>query len=634
MTLRFPILDDEKAYLGTWLFLPKKYIAEQVLRSSLTLPIDQTRTMVCFQDHPNHLAVPRCLIPRAELETQFPVVDLIPASQEHTVQSDITLDMMRPDRSVQHDSVEAMIEAGGGILNLSCVAGDTILGLNRGGKGFSMPISTVYERLRGGRYAWDTSIPTKIRSLKENWVGLHRLVDVVCTGVKETVVLRLTNGKTVTLTPDHRVLTSQGWVPAGELHCGDLVVTDATAPSCKDSKIEDAHCAHHTAGYVGFGYGMPFQVEVESVTPGPQTQVYDVICDDPHHNFAGNGIILHNCGMGKTVIALELVARLKKKTLIVVKGDGLIGQWRDQIQDRLKFPTELGLIQGPVNSWKWEGCAITLASLDTLARHHANVPAELRRSMGVVVWDECHSVAAMSYSKTAALFPGQRFGLTATVHREDDMESVFLWHIGPVAFSDLTQDLIPTVTLLPSPIDLRLNDPYVYRQVCDKRRELSHTKLMNYVANLEQEINFVERHLREAVNAGRRILAISWSKDQLNTLHKRFPQSGLITGDVKGATARQRALSDHQLTFGIAQLAREALDEAELDTLFILTEYRSAGMLQQSVGRIQRLLKGRKKSPRVVIIQHNRVQGISHRARHMIRYFRAQGFTVEEAPQR
>jgi superfamily II DNA or RNA helicase len=459
MNLHFPILDNDKAYLGTWLFLPKQYVAESVLRSALTLPIDQTKSLVCYQDHPNHLAVPRSLIPLDEVREQMPLIDLRPQHMEYPISSDIRLDAVRPDRSTQRESIDALTQADSGLLNLAC-------------------------------------------------------------------------------------------------------------------------------------------------------------------------------GLGKTIVALELIARLKQKTLIVVKGDGLIGQWKDQIAAHLSFDTPLGHIQGPVSSWVWEGCAVTIASLDTLSYHRNRVPAALRRAPGLIIFDECHLLGARQLSQTATLFYGKRVGLTATVHREDDMESVFLWHVGPVLYQDLSQDLIPRVTLLPSPVRISLRDPAIWAEVRDRRGELSHTRLMNYAVNQKEELDFVEHHIREALKAGRRVLAISMSKDQLNALHQRFPDSGLITGDVKGQKARQHALSQHQLTFGIASLTREGLDEKALDTLFILTEFKAEGMLQQTVGRGQRQLEGKQKDCHVVIVQHRNVEGVRGRAYKMVSYFRRQGFEVTVAPNR
>ena len=45
----------------------------------------------------------------------------------------------------------------------------------------------------------------------------------------------------------------------------------------------------------------------------------------------GGGIICVPCGYGKTVIALNILAQLKKKTLIVVHKSFLMNQWRERI---------------------------------------------------------------------------------------------------------------------------------------------------------------------------------------------------------------------------------------------------------------------------------------------------------------
>lgn len=457
MELHFPILDRDKAYFGAWLYLPKKHIAESALRSALTLPIDQKKTLVCYQDHPHHLAVPRALIPREEVQAKLPLIDLRSSTTEHPIQSDIILDALRPERTVQRDSVDALLRSEGGLLNLAC-------------------------------------------------------------------------------------------------------------------------------------------------------------------------------GVGKSIIALELIAKLRQKTLIVIQGDGLIGQWKDLIQEHLNVP--LGHIQGPPSSWDWKDKAVTIASLGTLSYHRDRVPADMRRAFGLIIYDECHALGARQFSRTASLFYGRRIGLTATVHREDDMESVFLWHLGPIVYQFLEQDIPPKVTLLPSPVRVSLKNPNVWSAVRNVRGELSHTRLMNYVANLEEELDYVAHHIQEALNVGRRVLAISTSKDQLNTLHQRFPESGLITGDIKGQKERQRALSEHQLTFGIAKLTREGLDKRELDTVFVLTEFKAEGMIQQSVGRAQRFIEGEDKECHVIIVHHRDVDVIRNRAPKMVNYFRRQGFEVKEAPRR
>jgi superfamily II DNA or RNA helicase len=247
-----------------------------------------------------------------------------------------------------------------------------------------------------------------------------------------------------------------------------------------------------------------------------------------------------------------------------------------------------------------------------------------------IVVHNCHHLSAREFCKTADLFPGRRYGTTATVQRGDGSEVVFLWHLGPVIHSNLTQDLAPTVTFLMSPSQVDLQDREVQERVLDVGGNVHSRRLINYVACLDEELEFVAGHIREALTAGRKILALSLSKDQLGLLHDMFPESGLIRGDVKGSEVRRRALKEHQLCFGTTDLAKEALDDRKLDALFVLTEFVKEGMLQQAVGRIQRIMDG-KKNPRVVVIRHRKVTKLERMAKRMQSYFLKQGFKVEVA---
>lgn len=51
---------------------------------------------------------------------------------------------------------------------------------------------------------------------------------------------------------------------------------------------------------------VPVVDEVASVEPAGETDVYDIVCADPHRNFVANGIIVHNCGKTpETIVAAE-----------------------------------------------------------------------------------------------------------------------------------------------------------------------------------------------------------------------------------------------------------------------------------------------------------------------------------------
>ena len=76
---------------------------------------------------------------------------------------------------------------------------------------------------------------------------------------------------------------------------------------CQDdslANLELASRSEHAIEHKGethFGQGIPEYVKMESFTADGETDVYDIKCEDPHHNFVAGGIVVHNCGKDKLV---------------------------------------------------------------------------------------------------------------------------------------------------------------------------------------------------------------------------------------------------------------------------------------------------------------------------------------------
>lgn len=339
------------------------------------------------------------------------------------------------------------------------------------------------------------------------------------------------------------------------------------------------------------------------------------------------GILNLACGAGKTVIMLHAVANWGVPTLIINDREHILDQWKDEIKSFLSFQGGIGWIQGKPKTWDWEK-PIVLASLKTLAMYADQFPTGMHHHFGTVIWDEVHHLSAPDFSKTAPAFLGNRYGTTATVERGDGTEIVYLSHVGPIIHSNLEQDIQPRVWFANSPTNPDMNTHEVWREVSDVTGELHIGKLSAYIGTLDQELKHIQQHLDHALQSGRNILAISMSKDQVNKLYEMYPQAGIITGDVKAAGSRRAALK-HQLTLATAHLAKEALNDRNLDALFILTEFTKEGMLQQATGRVQRMKRG-KKRPHVVVISHPHIRPLNAMNKKMRRYFRKQNFEVRE----
>jgi superfamily II DNA or RNA helicase len=274
----------------------------------------------------------------------------------------------------------------------------------------------------------------------------------------------------------------------------------------------------------------PFEVVDCRPTYYPSMQFHSVIKLDsknPHETIqrdaleamlrSRGGILQLSCGRGKTIIALELIARLGVPALIVVDNSQLLRQWREEITKFLGVPEkEIGLIGDGVFDWQKK---IVLATYQTLAQKAATFPQEVRRWFGVTIWDEAHHVAAPTFSRSVDLFYGRRYGLTATPNRPDGMNVLYELHIGPVVYKNLTQNLKPEIYFVWTGMQVDTKDAQVRPMVCDKNGELHLGKLAGYFGQWDTRLNFISTEVRKAANAGRKILVLSNSVDELINLY-------------------------------------------------------------------------------------------------------------------
>lgn len=112
----------------------------------------------------------------------------------------------------------------------------------------------------------------------------HKVLATLCTGVKDCVDIHCADGTVVTVTPDHRVLTVDGYKRADALTDDDKIIT-SRLPVVKLENVD-------AAGDVNF-YNVGW-TRVKNVMPAGQHTVYDL--DVPTARaFVANGLVVHNC---------------------------------------------------------------------------------------------------------------------------------------------------------------------------------------------------------------------------------------------------------------------------------------------------------------------------------------------------
>ena len=353
-------------------------------------------------------------------------------------------------------------------------------------------------------------------------------------------------------------------------------------------------------------YGFPF------VDMRPKFQRVDFTCHVKPRNTEqekalaalmenDSGVLNLGCGKGKTKLSLLKIAQRKVPTLVIVPNGGIMSQWEEAIlgdKERgiapsLEFEGEMGMIKGPVFNW---AAPITLALVSTLwMRIEAGtVPAQMYSYFGLIIYDEVHQIGAPKFSLTARPFVGDKIGLTATVEREDGLDPIYLYHIGEPFYSDLEQELIPRIYFQQTPVVLD------YEKA--KAGDMMNVSLLRTMLGRNYSGNVYRYHqIRDAVDAGRKVLCLSHSVDQLKLFNAMFPGGGLIIGSTP-QDKRMQVLRESKICFAIASLGSTGIDDSSLDTLFWLTPFRSKNALQQSMGRIQRAKVG-KKQPVMVVFE-------------------------------
>jgi superfamily II DNA or RNA helicase len=336
-----------------------------------------------------------------------------------------------------------------------------------------------------------------------------------------------------------------------------------------------------------------------------------------------SGTLNLSCGKGKTVIALKMVAQLKVATIVVVNSTALLEQWREEALKHLGV-ADVGVVQG--DTTQWENRAIVVAMVHTLAGKKELWSREFRRRFGLVIYDEGHHMSAPVFVKSADLFYGRRYSLTATAERLDGLERVYQFHLGPVIHTNLTQQLIPKTIFHRLKWEMPIRDKNL---VTDVSGEINLSKVRVYLGSLYWRNHIIYKDLMRDLTEGRMILVLTHSIKHVSTLHDYFSASGsgMITSHVLQGN-RMPILRGCNPIFGTFQLAREGLNKPSLDTLYVLTPFSSKNDRQQAWGRIQRQFKG-KKAPLVRVYEDTAFTNCTRSCQSLRRNLRNLGYPVE-----
>lgn len=129
--MKFVPRDPNTGYLDANLWIPKNRVNIEGVKNALSFSIQEhgeEGTLFLYKEAPNHIITPREFW--AEQPLDFEIVDCRPQHYEEVhIKSRIQLDMKDSSKTVQRESVQKLLDARGGVLQLACGIGKTVIAI-------------------------------------------------------------------------------------------------------------------------------------------------------------------------------------------------------------------------------------------------------------------------------------------------------------------------------------------------------------------------------------------------------------------------------------------------------------------------------------------------------------------------
>ncbi len=301
------------------------------------------------------------------------------------------------------------------------------------------------------------------------------------------------------------------------------------------------------------------------------------------------GVLEAGTGSGKTVMALQVIARRRQPTIIIVHSRELLLQWMERIK------TFLGIQAGQAGGGRVDIRPVTVAIVNTVRKRID----ELAPCFGQLIVDECHRVPASLFTDVVTGFDAfYMLGLSATAfRREDGMTSLIYTYMGDRAHRVDSRVLADSGAVVrPDFIQRPTDFSYGYRG--------EYSRLIKALAADEARNNQIAGDVAELVNRGHSgtVLVVSDRVAHCEVLARKLENAAIQVEVLTGRTPAERRAAivaevregRVQVLLSTLQLIGEGFDCPGLATLVLATPIKFEGRLVQVVGRVMRPHKGKK----------------------------------------
>ena len=292
------------------------------------------------------------------------------------------------------------------------------------------------------------------------------------------------------------------------------------------------------------------------------------------------GIISVPCGWGKTIMALNIITKLKKKTLIVVHKEFLLNQWKARIEEFIPG-ARVGLIQASVIDF--ENKDIVIAMLQSISKK--TYETEVFHGFGLTIVDECHHIGAEVFSRSLPKINSYySLGLSATPNRKDGLTKVFKLFLGPIVYKVTKSDdkLVDVKVINFNDVNntsYNKHEMTMYGKMCLP-------KMITNISNNNNRNILIKCIAEKLVTNGKQVIILSDRRKHLEALYDKLESFCSVGYYVGGMKQKDLDKSEKcKIILGTYSMSAEGLDIPSLDAVIFTTPKSS---IQQSIGRITR----------------------------------------------
>jgi superfamily II DNA or RNA helicase len=299
----------------------------------------------------------------------------------------------------------------------------------------------------------------------------------------------------------------------------------------------------------------------------------------------GGGLLEIHTGSGKTVMGLNIISHLKKKTLIIVHKEFLLRQWLERIEQFLPN-ARVGKIQGKVIDV--ENKDIVIGMLQSLSMKE--YPQKLFEQFGLSIYDECHHISAEVFSRVLfKVVTKYTLGLSATMKRKDGLTKVIKMFLGEVVYKKERKgcDYVKVKS-----IHYQIDDDEYNKVLLNWKGQTHYSRMIKKICEYNKRSEFILKIISDIIKNDEenncQIMILAHNKSILKYLHDAIKYRNLesVGYYVGGMKEKDLKISEKKkVIIATYAMAEEGLDIKSLTTLIMATPRVNVA---QAVGRILR----------------------------------------------